>query len=198
MHRFVLTAVLCALLADRAWAINGNALVLNSGSNIGSAARLNDNGYAGTYITLAEQGLVTLRINAQGQSFSGVAPRLNLVVDDSNMGWDVGDTASNYEQTLNLPAGTHFVRAEFNNDGGTSRALSINSLDVIGATVNNVNSNANALAAAATYTENYRKGHATIALVGAVPGTHVERQTQASCVQLRHNGPQQLYRHAAG
>ncbi len=52
--------------------------------------------------------------------------------------------SANYEHTLDLPAGTHFVRTEFNNDGGTARSLTINSLNVSGATINNVNSNANA------------------------------------------------------
>ena len=98
---------------------------------------------------------------------------MNLVIDDTKVGWDVGAGAANYEHTLDLPAGTHFLRAEFNNDGGTSRSFTINTLDVSGATIQASNTNALALAAAETYTTNYRKGPANLALVGVAPGTDV-------------------------
>jgi GH35 family endo-1,4-beta-xylanase len=177
MNRVAATIVLCAILAAPAWAISGNALALNSGSVNSTSAQLDSNGYAGTYITLAAPGAVTLTVNAQGQSFNGIAPHLNLVVDDASMGWDVGAAAANFEHTLNVPAGTHFVRTEFNNDGGTSRALTINSLNVSGATIDATNTEtalrANALAAADTYIENFRKGPGKVALVGVAPGTEV-------------------------
>jgi GH35 family endo-1,4-beta-xylanase len=176
MNRFAPAAVLCALLATPAWAVTGSALALNSGTDAGNTASLVNNGYAGTYITLGAPGSVTVTVNAQGISSGGVNPHMNLVVNDTVMGWDVGAGAANYEHTLDLPAGTHFLRAEFNNDGGTSRALTINTLDVSGATIEASSTNALALAAAETYTANYRKGTASLALVGVAPGTNVHVQ----------------------
>jgi GH35 family endo-1,4-beta-xylanase len=173
MNRIASTATLCVLLASNAWAINGSDLALNSGSVDATAAVLDDNGYVGTYVTLTEPGQVTITVNARGTADGGGNPHMNVVVDDGRMGWDVGATSSDYGFTLKLPAGTHFIRTEFNNDRGTARSLAINSLDVAGATISNVNSNANALAAADTYTENFRKGAAKLALVGVAPGTQV-------------------------
>jgi GH35 family endo-1,4-beta-xylanase len=166
-------AVLGAMLATPAWAINGNLLALNSGSTSGSSAQLDDNGFAGTYITMAAAGAVTVSVNAEGTPFGGVDPHMNVIVNDSTMGWEVGSTAANYDFTLDLPAGTHFIRTEFNNDRATGRSLTINSLDVSGATISNSNTNSNALAAADTYTDNFRKGPANVSLVGVAPGTPV-------------------------
>lgn len=173
MNRIVASFLFCAILAAPAWAINGSVLALNTGSDAATSALLVENGYAGTYVTLATPGPVSFTINAAGNSFGGVDPRLNLVVNDSSMGWDVGAAAADYEYTLDLPVGTHFIRAEFNNDGGTSRSISINSLDVSGASISNVNSDSNALSAADTYIQNYRRGPAAVQFVGAAPGTEV-------------------------
>lgn len=173
MQRLSVIVVLCAFGASPAWAINGNTLALNSGGTSGGAALLTNNGYAGTYITLADAGPVTVTINAQGVAAGGTDPRMSLIIGDERMDWNVGAAATDYARTVNLPAGTHFVRTEFNNDIGTSRSLSINSLDVSGATLTNTNSNANAMAAAATYTEYGRKGSALMALGGVAPGTAV-------------------------
>ena len=151
---------------------------------------MNNNGYAGTYITLADARSGDVSVNAVGTPFGGIDPQLNLVVDDASMGWDVGAAATNYEHTLDLPAGTHFVRAEFNNDGGTSRVA----FDQLARRQRRddrqrATPTRNALAAADTYIENYRKGPANVALVGVAPGTQVARQAQAARVQLRHDGP---------
>jgi GH35 family endo-1,4-beta-xylanase len=173
MQRLLITAAFCALLPTPAWAISGNALALNTGTTSGSAALLNSNGYAGTYIKLDEAGPVTITVNAQGQGADGVDPRMSLVIGDERMDWTVGTAAANFERTVNLPAGTHFLRTEFNNDLESARSLSINSLDVSGAEISFDNSNTNALAAAATYTEYGRKGPTKLALVGVAPGTEV-------------------------
>jgi GH35 family endo-1,4-beta-xylanase len=157
------------------WAVNGNSLALNSGSDSGSAALLANNGYAGTYITLAAPGDVTVTVNASGTSTASINPHMNIVINDESMGFDVGSTAQNYQHTFSLPAGTHFIRTEMNNDPTkTSRSLSINSLDVAGASISNSNSSANALAAANTYIDNYRKGPGAVRLLGAAPGTLVD------------------------
>jgi endo-1,4-beta-xylanase len=157
------------------WAVTGNSLVMKSnGSAAGNDWVLADTGYVGTYITLAAPGSVTINVEAQGVAHSGVAPRMNVVVNDASIGWDVPAGFSTYQHTLNLPAGTHFVRTEFANDHAkTARQLQIRNLNVTGATLLTTNTDANALAASNTYINNYRKGSVTVALEGATPGTSV-------------------------
>ncbi len=126
MSRIVFSAVLCALLATPAWAISGNLLALNSGVDVGGAAVLNDNGYTGTYVTLAAPGSVTVTVNASGVSAGGVDPRMSIVINDKSSIWDVGPATLDYEYTVDLPAGTHFIRTEFTNDRNTGRSLQVN------------------------------------------------------------------------
>lgn len=179
MLRIASIAVLCVCVAPPAWALNGNALSLNSGATAGTAAQLDDNGYAGTYITLAAQGDVKVTVNATGSPSGGIDPHMNIVIADTAAGFDVSPSGSNpyVHEFDNLPPGTYFVRTEFNNDGGSGRALTINSLDVEGATIDNSTGEtelrANALAAADTYIDNFRKGPGKVGLVGVAPGTQV-------------------------
>lgn len=175
--RLIRLACMGAILGG-AWAaygqttLGGSSLAFKSaGSNV-----MTQNGYVGTYITLAAPGTVSLSVNAQAASGSGVVPHLNIVVNDSISGWNTTTTATNYNTSLYLPAGTHFVRTELNNY--SSRSLTVNSLQVTGATIANTNNNTNALAAANTYINNYRKGSATVSLTGPggiplLPGTNV-------------------------
>lgn len=176
---FAIAGVACATLApaQTTTTTTGYNLALRSNgtrSSTAGTATLTQNGYVGTYVTLAAPGSVTLSVDAVGQLGGGVAPRMNLVVDDSSVGWSVGATAGTYSTTLNLPAGTHLVRAEFANDVSTvDRRLTIQNLKVTGAAVANASTSANALAAADTYVANYRKGSATVAIGGVAPGTSV-------------------------
>lgn len=157
------------------YAINGNTLVLNSGGTSGSNAVLDDNGFVGSYINLASPGNVTVTVNASGTAFGGVNPHMNFWLGDSLVGFDVVPGSNNYQHTFtNLPAGMHFLRAEFNNDRGTARSLSVGTLDVSGATLLNTNTSTNALDTADNYVANYRKGPAQITLLGAEPGTQVD------------------------
>ncbi|MGD9634113.1 MAG: endo-1,4-beta-xylanase [Pirellulales bacterium] len=179
MIRFWLAILVCTTLAARASAIDGSALQLNSGGTAGAAAVLNGNGYAGSYITLAEPGDVTINVNAAGTAAGGLAPRMNIVIADTKVPFDVAAGGSNYSHTFSsLPAGTYFVRTEFTNDGGTGRSLSINSFDVSGATLDTATDEtalrASALAAADTYIDHYRQGPGKVALVGVAPGTQVQ------------------------
>lgn len=160
---------------------NANALShRSSGFGTGSWT-LNQNGYVGTYFTLANPGPVTISASAAGSTTDAVAPRMNFVIADTKTGFDVapGDFA-NYEHTFNLPAGTYFLRTEFANDVPTAnRQLTLANLTISGATsVNNSNStsskNASALAAADSYVENFRKGDANLAISGAAPGSQVQ------------------------
>lgn len=157
---------------------NGSSLSHRSTGSGSGSWTLSENGYVGTYFSLAQPGSVTLTVNAVGATNDAVLPHMNLVVADTKVGFDVGSELSNYQHTFNLPAGTYFVRTEFNNDMPiANRQLTVGSLTVSGATVSNTTStttnNANALAAADTYIENYRQGRAQLELIGVEPGTPV-------------------------
>jgi GH35 family endo-1,4-beta-xylanase len=151
----------------------------SSGSGAGNWT-LSENGYVGTYFSLAAPGSVTLTVNASGSTNDAFSPHMNLVVADTKVGFDVAADSNNYEHTFDLPAGTYFVRTEFSNDTPTaSRELSVGSLAISGATsvsntTNTTTNNANALAAADTYIEHFRQGPAKVALGGVAPGTPVE------------------------
>src|SRR5215216_4306954 len=86
--------------ATGAWAqttVTGNSLALRStGSNV-----INQNGYVGTYVTLAAPGSVTLSVNAQSAAGATAAPHMNIVVDDSSVGFDVANSLpSDYGTTV--------------------------------------------------------------------------------------------------
>jgi GH35 family endo-1,4-beta-xylanase len=179
MRQVLLTGIIVAACGSvPCWAINGDTLAMKSnGTDLGTAWRLNDNGYVGTYVTLASPGDVTVTVNAAGAASGGVYPHMNVVINDTIVGFNVGSSSQNYGYTFQLPAGTHFVRTEMNNDPQmTSRSLTVNTLNVAGATVSNSNSSTNALAAANTYIDNYRQGPAEVSLIGATSGTNVHVQ----------------------
>lgn len=169
---------LLLVVVEPALAINGNTVAIrSSGSSTGSAWRLNDNGYLGTYVTLASAGDVTVSVQAGGAAFDSINPQMNLVMADEKASFEVtaGSTLT-YQHTFSLPAGTHFLRAEFPNDPTqTARNLVINTLDVSGAgSLSNSSTNANALNAANTYIQNFRQGPANVQLIGVAPGTEVD------------------------
>ena len=168
----ILFAVLLCSTAAAQTTVNGNSLAYKStGSASGSAWNLDRNGYVGTYITLASPGTVTIKVNATGTAGSGIAPNVSVAIADSIRGFSVGSTTGDYSNQFTLPAGTHFVRTQFDNDLAlTSRQVKINSLTVTGASVANSANSANALAASDTYIANYRKGDATVQL-GLPAGT---------------------------
>jgi endo-1,4-beta-xylanase len=179
---FVLV-VTTASSASAQTTLNGNLFAFRSnGSASGSNWNLVDNGYVGTYITLATPGDVTISVNASGTPALGIAPRMSIAVDDSKASFDVASGFNTYQQTFALPAGTHFVRTDFSNDPEqSSRELTIGGLNVTGATLENSTSSVTALAAADTYIENGRKGDAHLQLLGAAPGSqvHVELRNHA-------------------
>lgn len=159
--------------------ITGSNLSFRSSGSGSSSWTLNENGYVGTYFSLAAPASVTLTVNASGSTDDAVDPHMNIVVADTSVGFDVDAAATNYTHTFDLPAGTYFVRTEFNNDVPTAnRQLTIGNLSVSGATVSNTTTtatnDANALAAADTYIANYRRGPGTVALSGLAPGTQVQ------------------------
>jgi GH35 family endo-1,4-beta-xylanase len=174
--RDLLAAALAATaLAPCAHAISGASLALKSTGSGASDWTLQRNGYVGTYIHLAAPGSVTVNVNAAGASSGGVDPRMNIVIADAKASFDVASGFNNYAHTFDLPAGSYLVRTEFNNDlEQSARALTIRDLSVTGATLQNTSTNANALAAANTYIQNFRKGRVTLNLVGVAPEETVD------------------------
>ncbi|HWP40280.1 MAG TPA: endo-1,4-beta-xylanase, partial [Tepidisphaeraceae bacterium] len=175
VRRRCLPRVICLLCLSVACAahaqsgtLSGGAFALRSGGFAsGSAWTLDDNGYVGTYITLSGAATVTFQIQAAGNAAGGAPPRLSLAVDDSSTSWNVSPSSGQYTHNVYLPAGTHFVRVAYDNfTPSAGGSLTIQSLQVGGASLVNVHSNANAIAAANTYINNYRKGTATVSLTG--------------------------------
>src|SRR5687768_4204711 len=118
-HSYLLVGLMIAgcLSTAGAQTINGNALALrSSGSAAGGNWTLANNGYVGTYITLAAPGDVTVSVQASGQAASGVTPRMNIAIADTSASFEVSSGFNTYQHTFSLPAGTHFVRTDFNND----------------------------------------------------------------------------------
>ena len=102
-----------------AWAqttVTGSALALKSTGSGSGTWTLDRDGYVGTYINVAVAGNVTVRVNASGTASGGIDPHMNIVLADTKAGFDVTSGVNPYEHTFNLPAGTYFLRTEFNND----------------------------------------------------------------------------------
>lgn len=172
--RGIATILACAALGSGpVWAINGASMALRSnGVSSGVAWRLNDSGYVGTYVSLASPGEIIVSVNARGLTAAN-PERMNVVIGDERVGWNVTTASTTYQHTFQLPAGTHFVRTEYAN-GPTTSALIVNSVDVAGAAVLNANNGANALAAANSYIATYRQGNATVQLPAAWAGAEVQ------------------------
>ena len=182
-------AVLALVLssASQAQTISGTSLAYrSSGTASGTDWTLSQDGYVGTYIKLAQAGDVTISAQANGQAGSGADPNMNFVLADSNFSFDVTPdiTSNSYSHTFSLPAGTYLLRTEFNNqDAANDRKLTVSSLSISGATVENLPINNNlanqqtndgyALAAADDYIKNYRQGAAQLTLTNAIPGSNV-------------------------
>src|SRR3954464_12302052 len=120
-------------------AINGSSMAYrSSGAASGSDWTLSENGYVGTYIKLDAPGDVTVSAQASGLAGGGGDPNMNIVIADTTAGFDVTSGFNSYSHTFSLPAGTYFVRTEFNNDvPAVNRQLTVRNLSVSGATVEN-------------------------------------------------------------
>lgn len=179
----VLTALALSLfvaLKANSQTISGASLSHRSSGSGASDWTLSDNGYVGTYFTLAAPGSFTLSVNASGSTTDGVAPQMGFAIADSQASFDVAPGFNNYAHTFDLPAGTYFVRTEFSNDTpAANRQLTVRNLSISGATgvsntTNTATNDASALAAADSYIANYRRGPASVALSGLAPGTQAE------------------------
>lgn len=168
--------LLFPLIVHAQTTIEGKDLALrSSGAETDAGWTLDQNGYVGTYLTLAAPASVTLTVEASGQSAGGDPPQMGIVVNDDKTIIDVAETDNQRAVTLDLPEGTHFVRVEFiNNQLDPARTLSIKSLTIDGAEAANENTDENALAAADTYIEQFRKSDAVVRIEGVEPGTPVD------------------------
>jgi len=194
---FALSAGCFVSTASAQTTVNGSALALRSylsgtsqqnfGADNGTDAVLNTNGYVGTYFTLASPTTVTLTVNARSQTSDATQPELGIAVDNSLTQFSVGSGGfGNYTANVALPAGTHFVRLQYDNDldsdpiNANNHSLTVHNLQVIGATVSNSSTDANALAAANDYINTYRKGPVTLRLVGVPASTSVDVKMTSS------------------
>lgn len=171
-----------------------------AGNDSGTSAVLSQNGYVGTYVTLAQPGAVTFNVSASGVASNGVDPDMTISIADYSHSFDVSSSSlSNYAYTTPiLPSGTYFVRTQLDNSKvqlvagnpvAAATNLTIGSLTVSNNAVvnttapllpNNPNYVANylnplsqpALDASNTYINNFRKGPATVT-TGFAPGTQV-------------------------
>jgi GH35 family endo-1,4-beta-xylanase len=180
----------CKLIVAAALAASAPALGLAQTSLTGASithksnnsATLSSIGYIGTYLVVPVGGAtVNFTVNATAAAGVTTAPHMNLVIADSISGFSVGNTlATNYTTSnITLPAGTYFVRNERDYSGnvGVARSFTVNNLSVStvsgsAAAFSNTamtSSQSNALAAANTYIENFRKAAATVSLSG--PGS---------------------------
>ena len=76
--------------AAEAQTINGTSLAFrSSGTASGSDWTLSENGYVGTYVTLAAPGDLTVSAQASGLAGGGVDPNMNIVIADTKAGFDV-------------------------------------------------------------------------------------------------------------
>jgi GH35 family endo-1,4-beta-xylanase len=166
---FVLAAA-SAPVVNAQTSVTGSLMALKSNGS----STLPGNGYIGTYLVVPAGGAtVNFTLNATGQA--GAPSHLNVAVADSKFGFSVNSSSpTNYiSPNLTLPAGTYFVRNERDYSGNvgltgsfTVNSLAVNTVTGSVATFSNSGTDANALAAANTYINNFRKGPGTIALTG--------------------------------
>ncbi|MGD0464440.1 MAG: endo-1,4-beta-xylanase [Tepidisphaeraceae bacterium] len=160
--------------------VNGNAFVMRStGAASGTDWTLSSNGYLGTYIQVpAAGGQVTFTVNADGTQSGSVWPDMTVSVAGENTSFSVSSTnPNNYVATLNLPGdsnsnanGTYAVRLQLDNQNASATpALTVNTLNVSGATVVNSNTSTLAMDASQTYIDKFRQGQMNVTLLG--PGS---------------------------
>lgn len=157
----------------------------------GSTTTLSQTGYVGTFLTVPAGGAtVNFDANATGTGADG---HMNIVIANSTFGFNVNTTsATDYiSPNVTLPAGTYFVRAERDYNNNSNQTFTVNNLSintVSGGTVTFANDAMNTTAgttdavnAANTYIQNYRKGTMNLSVLGAAPGTSVQlKETNAA------------------
>jgi GH35 family endo-1,4-beta-xylanase len=164
---------LCVSPTQSQTTLDGNSLAYRStGTSCPDKAWcLNENGFVGTYIHLATANPVSFTVRASKNMSETHTPLLGLRAADFATCWPVTGMGGNYSshtQTWTLPAGTYCIRVENSNHrpSGGPWAVNVRDLTVTGAAVLNTATDGHALAAADTYIEHFRKGPATLTLLG--------------------------------
>lgn len=148
--------------------------VRSAGVALGSSWTLDENGYVGAFLRVAEQGPVTVTVTASGLADRGTAPQMKIVLGGAASAFEIPSTRSNYVHRAVLPAGTYFVRVEqTGSPPRANRQLTIAGLSVAGAALVPEATDQLALAAAETTIEHFRRGRARVTLPGAKPGDRV-------------------------
>jgi endo-1,4-beta-xylanase len=177
--------------------INGSDAIYNSSGTVaGTDVTLTQNGYIGTFLSLTAPAAVSISVVANGAAGSnGTEPTMSAIVDDYKTRWSVGSASSTFSATHVLPAGTHFLRIQFDNAlAAPGSNVSIASFQVKGAAVENSSDpnamSQNSLAAADTYVANFRQGMAKLNLSGiAGRGAAVEIQLERSAFRWGEEVP---------
>jgi GH35 family endo-1,4-beta-xylanase len=161
--------------SSTSWTL-GNAVAGNNGDGVNGVGN-NSDGYVGTYIQVPSGGsTVSFTVNASGIESGTTWPDMTISVAGENTSFSVDSTsANNYTATVTLPGdpatdanGTYLVRVQLDNQSATATPdLTVNSLSVSGATVDNVSNNTTALDAAQTYADEFRSGPGAITLTYA-------------------------------
>ncbi len=175
----LLFLVCTACICPAAWGQTttpGSSLAMRSTGSGSGSWTIDRNGYVGTYITLASPGNVTVGVNASGTASGGIDPHMNIVLADTKAGFDVTSGVNAYQHTFNLPAGTYFLRTEFNND-----------LDASARAPDDPRSSRSRARRSPTpaalptrsqrptrYIQNFRKGNVKVGLSGLAPGATVD------------------------
>ena len=170
-------------------ALTGSSFALNSGGSFNdTSTTFSHNGFVGTYISLPRDEILSLGVTASGEASNGVAPDMTVSVADDKQSFNVASSEKTYQfkTATALPAGTYFVRVQLDNhktvrvDGkpvDADTTLTIAGMTIAGdATLLNAASDANAIAAANTYIDHFRKGDASVKIDGATAGTKVRVQ----------------------
>jgi GH35 family endo-1,4-beta-xylanase len=160
--------------------LNGSAIIMHgNGVASGNGWQLGETGNLSTYYSVPAGGAnVAFTFNATGAN----AATADFRIGDVDHPFTIANGTNNYQFTTFLPAGLWIGSFNLNNnDGGTvsGRTLRLNTVSETGATIQNQNTDANALAASNSYIQNYRRGQITVG--GFTPGQQVN-------VSLNHLG----------
>lgn len=163
---------ICASIASAQTSLTGAELAVQSDGT--PDGKLERNGYVGTFIRVPTDADVAIAATATGTSADATAASLSVFIANDAIISEVNQKTKTLRLGTHLPAGTYFVRLQLDNAPlACQRSLSIASLAIDGATFANENTDANALAAADTYIEHYRKGDAALKITGVEAGTPI-------------------------
>ncbi len=170
------SAVLALGTTVPAWSqtsLTGSSLAYNSSGT--SSSTLSQTGNLGTYLVVPAGGAtVNFDVNATGSS-----GHMNVSIANSQFGFNVNSSSPTDYDTQNvfLPTGTYFISTQRDYNSGTNQNFSVNNLSVntvSGATATFANdamgtaaANNDAINAATTYINNYRKGSLNLSVLGA-------------------------------